>query len=114
MANAAHSKDGSRYYVLPCVSPKVFLIVADRKNFRMLQRKHYIDNRWAYSDAINRAFYYTADKSGNGAPTEEILKFRQVAYQFWFQTRLQEKRSQKDNFSIKRLFSDIKKKLSHA
>jgi len=96
-ADAAHKKTGQRYYVLPCASSKILLVVADRKNFRLLQRKHYINDQWNLDDVKARSFYYTADKGGNGAPTDEILKNRQFIYQYWFDVRLQEKRTSRQS-----------------
>jgi len=90
MAEKAHKKEGGRYFVLPCASEKRFLIVTDRKNFRILQRKHYIDSGWNLDDVRNRAFYYTADRGGNNAPTDEVLKTRQFIYQYWFGVRIEE------------------------
>ena len=47
-ADEAHAKDGDRYYVVPSNNKdgKILLLVMDRKNFRRLKFKGYINKWW--------------------------------------------------------------------
>lgn len=89
MANREHKKTGRRYFVMPNTDTRIFLIVTDRKNFRQIRQKGYIDPNMKLEDVFNRCFYYTAQKDGAGKNiTEDELKIKQIAYQMWYEERL--------------------------
>lgn len=88
IAEKAHKETGRRYFVLPNIDTKIKLIVTDRKNFRELQRKHYISQSLKMNDIFNLCFYHTADKSEKNGLTEEKLKEKQIMYQDWYDQRL--------------------------
>lgn len=79
-ANVAHAVDSQRYYVLP--SPDGNLIIMNRKNFRILRRKGYID-RNAYIKGLEKGcLYCTPYANGTGAMDEDTIKeSRQRYYQ---------------------------------
>jgi len=87
-ADKAHAKTGRRYYVMPNVDTHIMLIVTDRKNFRGLRSKGYIDANFKWEEARNKCFYFTPYKDGTEGITEDELKARQIAYQFWYNARL--------------------------
>jgi len=96
MAEKQHRKDGHRYFVLPNIDKKIFLLVTDRANFRILRRKGYISPTMRMEDVFKKCFYYTNQKDGKGrVMTEEELKARQVAYQMWYADRLKKIKSAK-------------------
>ncbi len=89
LANKKHSEDGHRYYVLPNIDTKIFLIVTDRKNFRRIRAKGYIDQNMKMEDVFNACFYYTSQADGSGRNiTQDELKVKQVKYQLWYDDRL--------------------------
>jgi len=89
MANKKHEEDGHRYFVLPNIDTKIFLIVTDRKNFRKIRQKGYIDSNMKMEDVFNACFYYTSQADGGGRNiTQDELKVKQIKYQFWYETRL--------------------------
>lgn len=68
MAEDAHAKDGDRYYVVASnqKNGKPGLIVMDRKNFRKLKRKGYINKDANIRDLISECFYCTPYRNGDG------------------------------------------------
>lgn len=89
LANERHRKDGHRYFVMPNRDTKIFLIVTDRKNFRGIRKKGYIDRSMKMEDVFKRCFYYTPQANGEGRNiTEEELKIKQLAYQVWYEKRI--------------------------
>ena len=88
-ANDKHREDGHRYFVLPNIDTKIFLIVTDRKNFRKLRMKGYIDSTMKMEDVFNACFYYTPQADGGGKNmTQEELAAKQIKYQIWYDRRL--------------------------
>jgi hypothetical protein len=68
MADDAHAKDGDRYYVVASnqESGKPGLIVMDRKNFRKLKQKGYINKEANIRDLVAECFYCTPYLNGDG------------------------------------------------
>lgn len=78
MANKAYAETNQRHYVLP--SPDGMLIVMNRKNFRGLKRKGYIDRR-AYILGLERGcLYCTPYGNGTRGMNEETTKERFKRY----------------------------------
>jgi len=80
-ADDAHAAGGGRFYVLGTTDGK--LIVTDKKNFRGLKRKGYIDRNATTQDALNECFYFTPFKDGSGYITPEILAIKRKQYLSW-------------------------------
>lgn len=68
-ADAAHVKNGHRYYILPTKGGK--LVIMDRKNFRLLRSKRYIFRGAKVPDLVVKSLYFTPYRNGNGGITEE-------------------------------------------
>ena len=64
-ANEAHTKRGTRYYVLPSEDGK--LVVLDRYDLKMLKRRHYMRSEVKVIDLVRDSFYFTPYSSGDGA-----------------------------------------------
>ena len=77
-AEKAHIKYGPRYYVLPSADGK--LVVVDRKNYRILRRKHYIPQNNKMQDALDGCFYHTAHRNGNGLIPENVRRIKEEQY----------------------------------
>ena len=80
-ADKAHADDGGRYYVLPSAEGK--LLIMDKKNFRILKRKHYINSKATVQDLLNECFYFTPYCNGDCAITAEILAIKRKQYLSW-------------------------------
>ena len=73
VADAAHKKNGQKYYVLPQTDGK--LIVMDRKNFRGLRRKGYISRNASLASVASYCVYCTPDARGRGGSGNLQQKF---------------------------------------
>ena len=72
-ADAAHEQgDHRRYYVLPSKNGK--LVIMDRKNFRELRRKRYIDRNITVRAVADHCLYHTPDAGGMGGTPNEYLR----------------------------------------
>lgn len=77
-ADKAHADTNQRHYVLP--SPEGMLIIMNRKNFRGLKRKGYIDRR-AYVLGLERGcLYCTPYGNGTRGMNTETRKERFARY----------------------------------
>lgn len=83
MADAAYKKEHRRFYVIG--TDKCRLLVTDRKNFRLLKKKHYIRNQdLKMVDAEILCFYHTPHAKGDGAIEEDIRQAKVVDYYKWY------------------------------
>lgn len=80
MADIAHEKDNDRYLVMPSTDGK--LIIVDRKNFRMLKRKGYINKSANIGTMLVECFYYTAGMNTDPI-SEEWRKKKYKEYLQW-------------------------------
>ena len=80
-ADEKHLAGGGRFYVLGTTDGK--LIVTDKKNYRGLKRKGYIDRNATTQDALNECFYFTPFKDGHGYITKETLAIKRKQYLSW-------------------------------
>lgn len=64
-AEDAHRRFGHRFYVMPTFNGSGKLVIMDRKNFRGLKHKHYINQQARVMDLQNECFYFTPDRGGN-------------------------------------------------
>lgn len=77
-ADKAHQETGERYYVMPYGDGK--LIIVDRKNFRSLKNKHYIDHKVKVRDLLAECFYFTPYRNGNGYIDDVARKVKLESY----------------------------------
>lgn len=80
-ADEKHLDGGGRFYVLPGSDGK--LVVTDKKNFRILRRKHYINKEATIQDALNECFYFTPYKDGSGAISPLAIQVKRAQYLIW-------------------------------
>lgn len=80
VADEAHEKDSDRYYVMPSMDKK--LIIVDRKNFRLLKRKGYINKNATINTMLDECFYYTASMQSQQM-AEDDRKNRYKEYKQW-------------------------------
>lgn len=81
MADEQHAKDGDRYYVVPSTNGQ--LLVMDRKNFKKMKQKGYIDKKVNLNDLRRSAFYYTPYPNGSDAMNEALKKEGAEMYYAW-------------------------------
>ena len=81
-ANAAHAKNGSRYYVVPSTDGK--LIVLNRDDLKRLRMKHYTSHKTTTHDLLSSCFYHTSHANGTGAMSDEVAEARRQAFFEWF------------------------------
>jgi hypothetical protein len=81
MADEQHAKDGDRYYVVPTTDGT--LLVVDRKNVKVLKRKHYIGKNVVMNDIIHESFYYTPFANGRDTLTPAQRQAKANAYYAW-------------------------------
>lgn len=81
-AEEAHAETGERYYVVPSVDGK--LVIADRKNFRALKRKHYIDSDATVAQMQKECFYCTPYRNGTGKMPGEVASLKRAAFLDWY------------------------------
>lgn len=76
-ADEAYQKYNHRFYVLP--DHKGNLIIMDRRNFRIMRRKHYISRLASVPELSFRSVYHTPDAKGEGgvAVEEHKTKFKE-------------------------------------
>ena len=80
-ADKAHAQTGERYYVMPTVNGK--LIVMDRANFRIMKKKHYLNQNAKVRDLINESFYMTPYRLGNGYLDKKGRRIKLLLYYSW-------------------------------
>ncbi len=80
-ANDAHEGTGERYYVMPSTDGK--LVVVDRRNFRLLKRKHYINQNANIGIMQKECFYCTPYRNGSGEMPDEVRVLKKAAYMDW-------------------------------
>lgn len=81
MADKAHAGDGERYYVMPTADSK--LIVIDRRNFRIMKQKHYINRNASVRDLADECFYCTPYRDGKGELPPDVLELKKRQYLVW-------------------------------
>lgn len=80
-ADDAHARGGGRFFILGSADGK--LIVTDKKNYRGLKRKGYIDRNATTQDALNECFYFTPFKDGHGAINKVIMDIKRKQFLSW-------------------------------
>jgi hypothetical protein len=80
-ADELHAKDGDRYYVMPGSDGK--LVIMDRRNFKRLKLKHYINKNATLNDLRRECFYHTPYADGSDRMPAFVRKERAEAYYQW-------------------------------
>lgn len=78
-----HKETGERYYVMPAGGKKGQLIIMDRKNFRKLKQKGYINHNTFVSDLECECFYCTPYKNGSGTLPSVVMTLKRKQYFSW-------------------------------
>jgi len=81
LADEAYLQSPHRWYVMATTDGK--LCVLDRKNFRILKRKHYIAAGVTCFDLLRECFYFTPLRNGTGAITHEEREQKLLQYFSW-------------------------------
>lgn len=81
MADNAHQESGERFYVMPSTDGN--LIVTDRKNFRVLRRKHYVHPGATVRDLVSECFYCTPYRDGKGQLPEDVARIKRRQFFAW-------------------------------
>ena len=92
-ANNAHAATGERFFVMPTSDGK--LIVMDRKNFRLLKHKNYVDRKVFINDLMLDSFYFTPCRGGRLMMTEELRKKKVKQFFEWKNLFIKMKKAQK-------------------
>ena len=82
-ANKAYQKTGHRHYVMPYIKKKggkPELVITNRKNFRILKQKGYINRKATVFNLVDECFYCTPYANGNGYLDKETLKQKLELY----------------------------------
>ena len=91
MADKAHARTGDRYYVMPAGDET--LVVVDRRNFRILRRKHYVDRAASVRDLVDGSFYFTPCRDGSGELPPDVVAMKRRMYLAWEGERRKERRA---------------------
>jgi len=81
MADNAHLEDGERYYVMPTADGK--LMVMDRRNFRIMKKKGYINSDARVNDLVSECFYCTPYRNGDGELPPDVVARKRRQYLAW-------------------------------
>lgn len=82
-ADTAFATTGERHYVMPVQGSRK-LVLVDRRNFRILRRKGYINSKATVTDMISECFYHTPYRDGSGIIPPSIAAAKRQAYLRWF------------------------------
>lgn len=80
-ADEQHAKDGDCYYVMP--STDGTLLIMDRKNFRVLKRKHYVGKGVTLNDLKRECFYRTPYAGGRDPLSAADCQAKANSYYAW-------------------------------
>lgn len=94
MADEQHIKMGRRFYVMPTSGTSGELIIMDRDNFRILKRKHYINQMATTQNLEIECFYCTPYKNGNGKLSPEDKKKKRKQYYSWVEAIAKSKKNE--------------------
>jgi hypothetical protein len=108
MAKKAHRQTGNRYYVMPSVGSGGKLIVMDRKNFRRLKLKKYINNNAHVFDMVRECFYCTPYANGDQYLSEADQHKKVKQYFAWLEYERKQKklRKQRNHGKVRRKQED--------
>lgn len=90
-ADEAHEKTGNRYYVMPVYGSKGKLIITDRRNFRIMKKKGYINKDARVFHLEKECFYCTPYRNGSGKLMPEDAEIRRQSYMRWYSDSIKKK-----------------------
>lgn len=82
-ADKAHRKTGERYYVIPMTGSHGRLVVLDRKNFRLLKAKRYMNRHQYVGDLEEGCFYCTPYRDGSRQLSDEFIAHKRRQFFAW-------------------------------
>ena len=82
-ADEKHKETGERYYVMPAGGKKGQLIIMDRKNFRKLKQKGYINHNTFVGDLERECFYCTTYGNGSAMLPSAVIALKRKQYFSW-------------------------------
>lgn len=94
-ANKAFSQTGKRHYVVPSLGGRPRLLVMDRTNFRILKRKHYMNQQALTRDLMCGSFYFTPYCDGSGQITEAERRYKAQQCFLWYASETKEEKRRK-------------------
>lgn len=80
-ADEAHVKSGDRFYVVN--SKDGSLVIMNRKEFRKLKQKHYINRSVKIRQLEDMTVYHTPYANGYGEMSPEEIKLKRKTYIQW-------------------------------
>lgn len=92
-ADKAHAETGQRYYVVPSANK---LVILDRKNFRILKHKNYINYSARVNNLIVESFYFTPYRNGDGYLSQSYRKKKIMQYFDWVEATRKAKKERKN------------------
>ena len=95
VADKAHKENGQRYYVMPVYGSGGKLMVVDRKNFRLMKQKHYINRDARVFDLVRECFYCTAYRNGDQYLNAEARRHKVKQYFAWVDVDRREKKKKR-------------------
>ena len=93
LADKAHAETGQRYYVVPSANK---LVILDRKNFRILKHKNYINYSARVNNLIVESFYFTPYRNGDGYLSRSYRKKKIMQYFDWVKATRKAKKERKN------------------
>lgn len=96
-AEQAHRETGERYYVMPSVGSKGYLVIMDRYNFRKLKQKGYITRNAFVRDLERECFYFTPYRDGLSAISPGIEKLKREQYFSWYEDAVKKNKKKKND-----------------
>lgn len=92
-ADNAHAATGERFFVMPTTDGK--LLVMDRRNFRRLKFKNYVNRNVVINNLLTESFYFTPCR-GERLPMAEELRKKKVKQFFeWKELFIKKQKAQK-------------------
>lgn len=82
-ADEKHKETGERYYVMPAGGKKGQLIIMDRKNFRKLKQKGYINHNTFVGDLERECFYCTTYGNSSAMLPSAVIALKRKQYFSW-------------------------------
>lgn len=84
MANKAYEETGHMHFVIPNRNGKIVLVVMDRKNFRSIRDKGYIDKNARMLHLYATCVYHTPNAKGENGMTADAISWRKRKFISWY------------------------------
>ena len=83
-ADEAFARTGFRHYILPLQTKKKELLIVDKKNFKKMKQKGYIDKSITITDVRKYCFYCTSFTNGIDKLSGPELRVKRKNYFKWY------------------------------